>query len=47
MDASVGPVRQLFWRRPSLCEQGQTHTASLLKKGGSTVMEYFEWDLPD
>ncbi len=27
--------------------KGQTHAASLLKKAGSTVMEYFEWDLPD
>ncbi len=26
---------------------GQTHAASLLKKAGSTVVEYFEWDHPD
>ncbi len=25
----------------------KTHTASLLKKASSTVMEYFKWDLPD
>jgi hypothetical protein len=24
----------------------QTHDVSLLKKAGSTVVEYFEWDLP-
>ncbi len=24
----------------------KTHDVSLLKKAGSTVMEYFEWDLP-
>jgi hypothetical protein len=24
----------------------KTHDASLLKKAGSTVVEYFEWDLP-
>ncbi len=24
----------------------KTHDVSLLKKTGSTVMEYFEWDLP-
>ncbi len=29
------------------CEQWQTHAASLLKKASSTVVEYFEWDLPD
>ncbi len=29
------------------CEQRQTHTASLLKKAGSIVVEYFELDLPD
>ncbi len=27
-------------------DQRQTHDVSLLKKAGSTVMEYFEWDLP-
>ncbi len=26
--------------------QRQTHDVSLLKKAGSTVGEYFEWDLP-
>ncbi len=26
--------------------QRQTHDVSLLEKVGSTVMEYFEWDLP-
>ncbi len=30
-----------------LCEQRQTHDDSLLKKAGSKVVEYFEWDLPD
>ncbi len=30
---------------PSLFYQRQTHDVSLLKKAGSTVMEYFEWDL--
>jgi hypothetical protein len=25
----------------------QTHAAYLLKKADSTVVEYFEWDLPD
>ncbi len=29
------------------CYQKQTYAASLLKKAGSTVVEYFEWDLPD
>ncbi len=24
----------------------KTHDVSLLKKAGSTVVEYFEWDLP-
>ena len=27
--------------------QRQTHDVSLLKKAGSTVMEYFEWDLSE
>jgi hypothetical protein len=31
----------------SLCYQRQTHAVSILKKAGSTVMEYFEWDLPE
>jgi hypothetical protein len=31
----------------SLCYQRQTYAVSLLKKAGSTVVEYFEWDLPD
>ncbi len=44
---SAGPVRQKFWRWLHLCEQRQTHTASLLKKAGSTAMEYFKLDLPD
>ncbi len=26
--------------------QRQTHDVSLLKYAGSTVVEYFEWDLP-
>ena len=26
--------------------QRQTHDVSLLKKAGSTVVEYFKWDLP-
>ncbi len=26
--------------------QRQTHNVSLLKRAGSTVVEYFEWDLP-
>jgi hypothetical protein len=43
----VHPVRQWFYRQPHLCEQRQAHTASLPKKAGSTVVEYFEWDLPD
>ena len=33
-------------RTPSLSYQRQTHDVSLLKKAGSTVVEYFEWDLP-
>jgi hypothetical protein len=28
-------------------KQRQAHVASPLKKAGSTVMEYFEWDLPN
>ncbi len=40
---SVGPVRP---RTPSLSYQRQTHDVSLLKKAVSTVVEYFEWDLP-
>ncbi len=28
-------------------KQRHAHVASLLKKAGSTVMEYFEWDLPN
>jgi hypothetical protein len=28
-------------------KQRQAHVASLLKKAGSTVVEYFEWDLPN
>ncbi len=31
---------------PSLSNQKTNHDVSLLKKAGSTVMEYFEWDLP-
>ncbi len=27
-------------------KQRQAHVASLLRKAGSTVVEYFEWDLP-
>jgi hypothetical protein len=30
---------------PSLSYQRQTHDVPLLEKAGSTVMEYFEWDL--
>ncbi len=30
-----------------LVKQRHTHVASLLKKAGSTVVEYFEWDLPN
>ncbi len=29
----------------SLSYQRQTHDVSLLKKAGSTVVEYFKWDL--
>jgi hypothetical protein len=28
-------------------KQRQAYVASLLKKAGSTVVEYFEWDLPN
>ncbi len=28
-------------------KQRQAHVASLLKKAGSTVVEYFKWDLPN
>ncbi len=30
-----------------LVKQRQAHVASLLKKAGSTLVEYFEWDLPN
>ncbi len=44
---SAGPVRpQSQQQTPSLSYQRQTHDVSLLKKAGSTVVEYFEWDLP-
>ncbi len=26
--------------------KGKTHDVSLLKRAGSTVVEYFKWDLP-
>ncbi len=28
-------------------KQRQAHVASLLKKAGSTLVEYFKWDLPN
>ncbi len=44
---SAGPVRPLSQQQtPILSYQRQTHDVSLLKKSGSTVVEYFEWDLP-
>jgi hypothetical protein len=33
-------------RHPVFFYQRQIHDVSLLKKAGSTVVEYFEWDLP-
>ncbi len=44
---SACPVRLWFWRWPYLCRQTQTHAASLLEKAGSTVVEYFEWEVSD
>ncbi len=44
---SAGPVRpKSYQRTPSLSYQKTNHDVSLLEKAGSTVVEYFEWDLP-
>ncbi len=44
---SAGPVRPKSYQRTlSLSYQRQTHDVPLLKKAGSTVVEYFEWDIP-
>jgi hypothetical protein len=40
------PMLLPYSKRLVLCEQGQTHATTLLKKAGSTVLEYFKWDLP-
>ncbi len=35
-----------YSKRLILCEQGQTHATTLLKKAGFTGLEYFKWDFP-
>jgi hypothetical protein len=39
------PMLLPYSKRLVLCEQGHTHATTLLKKAGSTVLEYFKWDL--
>jgi hypothetical protein len=46
-EISAGPVRQWSLWGPRLWVQRQVHAASLPKKAGSTVVEYFEWEFPD
>ncbi len=47
LEIDTNKNKDLNFKSPCLCEQRQTHDASLLEKAGSTVMECFKWDLQD